>query len=285
MNDNTNDNNISLKIAFVGGGNMAAALIAGLAGKLTPGECIHVIDPNVDALARLHGQFGVTTATQAGAALTYADVIVLAVKPQSMRDVAAQILPHLQAGKSPLVLSIAAGIRAVDLSRWLGGYGAIVRCMPNTPALIGMGITGMVASGGVSAAQKEAADAILKAVGGTVWLDNEELIDPVTAISGSGPAYVFYFIEAMQQAASELGLTAEQGTQLALATFTGAAQLAAQSSEPVALLRERVTSKGGTTHAALRSMEASGIKQSIVDAIKAAAARGKEMGEQLGAVE
>jgi pyrroline-5-carboxylate reductase len=168
------------------------------------------------------------------------------------------------------------------LSRWLGGYAAIVRTMPNTPALIGQGITGMVAAGGVSAAQREAADAIMKAVGGTVWLDDEALIDPVTAVSGSGPAYVFYFIEAMQQAALEMGLNAEQGRQLALATFTGAAQLAAQSDEPVSVLRERVTSKGGTTYAALTSMEESGVKQAIITAMKAAAARGRQLGDELG---
>jgi pyrroline-5-carboxylate reductase len=190
-----------------------------------------------------------------------------------------------QAGRTPLLLSIAAGIRAADLSRWLGGYGAIVRTMPNTPALIGMGVTGMVASGGVSAQQRDAADQIMKAVGSTVWLDNEALIDPVTAVSGSGPAYVFYFIEAMQQAALEMGLTAEQGTQLAIATFTGAAQLAAQSPDPVSVLRERVTSKGGTTYAALTSMEEDGVKAAIVKALHAAAARGKELGEQLGSAE
>jgi pyrroline-5-carboxylate reductase len=157
--------------------------------------------------------------------------------------------------------------------------------MPNTPALIGMGITGMVAADGVSAAQKQAADDILRAVGPTVWLDDESKIDAVTAISGSGPAYVFYFIEAMQQAAGELGLSPEQGKQLALATFTGAAQLASRSTEPVSLLRERVTSKGGTTHAALTSMEMNGVKAAIVKAVKAAAARGKEMGDELGAAE
>ena len=271
-----------LNIAFVGGGNMAAALIAGLAGKLTLGGNIHVIDPHAPALEKLQAQFGVTTASAASDALRGVDVIVLAVKPQSMREVAAQLLPFLDGDKAPLVLSIAAGIRAADLSRWLGGYGAIVRCMPNTPALIGMGITGMVASSGVSEEQKKTADAILRAVGQTVWLDDEAKIDPVTAVSGSGPAYVFYFIEAMQQAAAELGLTPEQGTQLAIATFTGAAQLAANSSEPVSLLRERVTSKGGTTYAALTSMEESGVKAAIVKGIKAAAQRGREMGDELG---
>jgi pyrroline-5-carboxylate reductase len=197
-----------------------------------------------------------------------------------MRDVAVHVQSQL--ANQPLLLSIAAGIRGADLSRWLGGYGAIVRTMPNTPALIGQGITGMVAMAGVSAAQKDAADTIMRAVGQTVWLDEESLIDPVTAVSGSGPAYVFYFLEAMQQAAAEMGLSAEQGKALALATFTGAAQLAAQSDEPVDVLRQRVTSKGGTTHAAITSMEAAGVKQAIVEAMKAAAARGRELGEELG---
>ena len=269
-----------MKIAFIGGGNMATALIAGLVKELGAGAQVHVVDPNADALEKLASQFGASTATSVDAAVGDCDVVVLAVKPQQMRDVAAALAPQL--GKGPLVLSIAAGIRSVDLSRWLGGYGAIVRTMPNTPALIAQGITGMVAMAGVSAAQKEAADSILRAVGKTVWLDSEDAIDPVTAVSGSGPAYVFFFLEAMQQAAVEMGLSAEQGRELAMATFTGAAQLAAQSSEPAEVLRQRVTSKGGTTYAAITSMEASGVKQAIVDAMKAAAARGRELGEELG---
>jgi len=268
-----------LNIAFIGGGNMATALIGGLAGKLTAGANIHVIDLNPQALETLQQQFGVTAAPQIDAAVARSDVIVLAVKPQQMKNVVRQLQPYLD---RQLVLSIAAGIRAVDLSRWLSGHAAIVRTMPNTPALIGQGITGMVALAGVSAAQRAAADAIMRAVGATVWLNDEALIDPVTAVSGSGPAYVFYFIEAMQQAAQEMGLTLEQGTQLAVATFAGAAQLAAQSTEPVSLLRERVTSKGGTTHAALASMEASGVKEALVQAMKAAAARGRELGEEFG---
>ncbi|NGZ86090.1 pyrroline-5-carboxylate reductase [Duganella aceris] len=274
-----------MKIAFIGGGNMAAALIAGLANKLTPGADIHVVDPNADALARLHKQFGVTTANAIDAPVSAADVIVLAVKPQSMREVAAQLAPFVVAARQPLIVSIAAGIRGADLSRWLGGYGAIVRCMPNTPALIGLGVTGMVAMAGVGEQQRALADDILRAVGATVWLDDEAKIDAVTAVSGSGPAYVFYFIEAMQQAAAELGLSEEQGKQLALATFNGAAQLATRSVEPVSLLRERVTSKGGTTYAALTSMEVGGVKAAIVKAVHAAARRGKEMGDELGAAD
>jgi len=271
-----------MNIAFIGGGNMAAALIAGLAGKLVAGADIHVIDPNAAALARLHEQYGVSTGAVIGPEAVLADVLVLAVKPQQMREVAGALAPLLVRG-APLIVSIAAGIRSDVLSRWLGGYGALVRCMPNTPALIGQGITGMVAMAGVTAAQKAAADAVLAAVGKTVWLDDEDLIDPVTAVSGSGPAYVFYFIEALQQAAEELGLSREQGRELAIATFAGAAQLAAQSDEPVALLRERVTSKGGTTYAALTSMQDAGVREAIVAAVKAAAARGRALGVELGA--
>jgi len=268
-----------MKIAFIGGGNMASALIAGLAAHAS----IHVVDPDPEARARLASRHGVGTAAAIDAApeaLEAAEVVVLAVKPQQMREVAAALRPHL--GRRPLLLSIAAGIRIGALARWLGGYGAIVRAMPNTPALIGMGITGMVAGAGVDAASRAAADAVMRAVGPTVWLDDEALIDPVTAVSGSGPAYVFYFLEAMQQAAREMGLDAQQGRQLALATFTGAAQLAAQSDEPVEVLRQRVTSKGGTTHAAIKSMEAAGVKEAIVAAMKAAAERGRALGDELG---
>lgn len=276
-----------LKISFIGGGNMATALISGLAGKLTTGGQIHVVDPSADALQKLTQQFGVTTAQQIDAAVTASDVIVLAVKPQQMKMVAAALRPALQpapeSSRSPqLVLSIAAGIRAADLSRWLGGHGAIVRTMPNTPALIGKGITGMVALDGVSVAQRDTADAIMRAVGSTLWLDHENLIDAVTAVSGSGPAYVFYFMEAMQQAALQLGLNAEQAAALALATFGGASELAVQSPEPVSVLRQRVTSKGGTTYAALVSMDQNRVQQAIVDAIKAAAARSVALGDEFG---
>jgi len=269
-----------MKIAFIGGGNMATALIAGLAKELGAGARVHVVDPNPEALDKMASQFGASTATAIDAAVASCEVVVLAVKPQQMREVAAALAPHLGAG--PLVLSIAAGICSADLARWLGGYGAIVRTMPNTPALIGMGITGMVATNGVSAAQRAAADSVMRAVGKTVWLDSEELIDPVTAVSGSGPAYVFYFLEAMQAAAVEMGLSAEQGKELALATFAGAAELAAQSPESLEVLRQRVTSKGGTTYAAITSMEASGVKPAIIEAMKAAAARGRALGEELG---
>jgi pyrroline-5-carboxylate reductase len=268
----------SLTISFIGGGNMATALIGGLAGKLTAAANLHVVEINPQARGKLEA-LGVRTSAAIDATVADSDVIILAVKPQQMREVAAELKPHVS---TQLVLSIAAGIRAVDLSRWLGGHAAIVRTMPNTPALIGRGITGMVAMPGVTAAQRADADAILRAVGTTVWLDDEALIDPVTALSGSGPAYVFYFIEAMQQAGVQLGLTAAQASELAIATFAGAAHLAADATDPVSVLRERVTSKGGTTYAALTSMQESGVAASIVRAIEAAAARGRELGEEFG---
>lgn len=268
-----------MRIVFIGGGNMATALIAGLVRGNQAAGTIHVIDPQPQQRERLAQQYGVTTAETIDGQVAGSEVIVLAVKPQQLRDVAAQLAPHL---KNQLVLTIAAGIRMADLSRWLGGHAAIVRCMPNTPALIGMGVTGMVAQAGANGAQREAAETILRAVGEVVWIAREEQIDAVTAVSGSGPAYVFYFIEAMQEAAVALGLTPEQGKALALATFTGAAQLAAQSDEPVEVLRERVTSKGGTTHAAIVSMQADGVKEAIGRAMQAAANRGRELGDELG---
>lgn len=268
-----------LKIDFIGGGNMATALISGLIGQLTDAASLHVIDPNAEARTKLEQRFGVGTSAQIDDSVANADVIVLAVKPQQMKTVITMLRGQLQ---HQLVLSIAAGIRATDLARWLGDYQAIVRCMPNTPALIGKGVSGLFALAGVNPQQRQSAEAILTAVGATVWLTDEAQIDAVTALSGSGPAYVFYFLEAMQQAALELGLSAQQGATLAMATFAGATQLAVQADEPLALLRQRVTSKGGTTYAALNSMETSQVRGAIVQAIHAAAARSRELGEEFG---
>ena len=270
-----------VRIAFIGGGNMATALVGGLCEtrQVCQPEDIHVVDLNAESLRSLAQRFGVKTGLQIDEAVGHADVILLCVKPQQMREVAQQLAPHLT---SQLVLSIAAGIRYGDLSRWLNNYTCIVRSMPNMPALINNGITGLVAGPGVNAAQRALADAILSAVGTTLWLDDEAMLDPLTAVSGSGPAYVFYFIEAMQRAAEQMGFTPEQGRQLSLATFVGAAQLAAQSDEAAAVLRQRVTSKGVTTHAAITSMEASGVSEAIVKALEAAAQRGKELGDEFG---
>ena len=269
-----------MKITFIGGGNMAAALIGGLIGKGHVPAGIRVVELQADARARLAAQFGVACVDSVAAAAPLGEVVVLAVKPQQMR-VAAQALGARLAQE--LVITIAAGIRLVDLSRWLGGYAVLVRCMPNTPALIGAGISGLYAGAEVGAEQRAMAEAILGAVGATLWVQDESLLDPVTAISGSGPAYVFYFIEALQQAAQEMGFSATDARKLAVETFLGTARLAAQSTEEVAALRERVTSKGGTTERALASMEADRVRNLIVRALHAANQRAHELGEQLGA--
>ena len=205
-------------------------------------------------------------------------VIVYAVKPQQLREVASQTAV-LQAGQ--LLISIAAGVRAGDIARWTGNL-AVVRAMPNTPALIGSGMTGLYALPGVSATQRVQAQDILAAVGETLWLDAEGMLDAVTAISGSGPAYVFYFIEALQQAAVELGLNAQDARRLSLATFLGASKLAANSSEDASVLRARVTSKNGTTDRALASLSQNNVAAHIAQAAHAAAARASEMGDELG---
>lgn len=268
-----------LKTGFIGGGNMASALIGGMAGIVTPGSQIHVVDPNPDALSNLANRFGVTTSTAIDERLAKCDVLVLAVKPQQIQEAAKSLAPLVS---HQLILSVAAGIRTTDLSRWMQGYGNIIRTMPNTPSLIGQGVTGLFAMDAVTAEQKQRAEAIMQAVGITLWVDNENLLDAVTAISGSGPAYVFYFIEALQQAGQVLGLNEEQASRLAIATFQGACALAVKSAEPVSVLRERVTSPGGTTFAALSVMEKDGLKKCIITAANAAAARSTELGDEFG---
>ena len=269
-----------MKIVFLGGGNMANALIGGMLKQGFVAADIHVIDPGAEARAKLSESYSVNCYASAAEAPAAPDVLLLAVKPQQMKEAVAPLVGRLG---NAVVVSIAAGLDMAALSRWLGGHRKIVRCMPNTPALIGAGITGLCALPEVNAAEREAADRVLRAVGTTVWIADEAQMDGVTALSGSGPAYVFLFIEAMQQAAADLGFTAEQGRQLAIETVQGAAALAAQSSEPASILRERVTSKGGTTEAALNKMAEMGVKQGIVAGIKAAQARGQELGKILGA--
>lgn len=269
-----------MKIVFLGGGNMANALIGGMVKQGFSAADIHVIDPGAEALAKLASAYGVNCHASADAAPDSPDVLILAVKPQQMKGAVAPLVGKL--GKA-LIISIAAGLDMTALSRWLGGHRQIVRCMPNTPALIGAGITGLCALPEVSTDQRAVADRVLRAVGTTVWIDDEAKIDGVTAISGSGPAYVFLFIEALQQAAADLGFTPEQGRQLAIETVQGAAALAAQSTEQASILRERVTSKGGTTAAALNIMAERGVKEGIVAGCMAAAARGQELGKILGA--
>jgi len=268
-----------MKIAFIGGGNMASALIGGLLRRGTATTDIAAVEIDADARSRLAQQFGIQTYAAPVAELAEFDALLLAVKPQVMRTVAQALSPYLS---RQLVISIAAGIRASDLSRWLSGYRQLVRAMPNTPALIGMGVTGMTALPEVDANARALASQVLAAVGEIVWCDSEADIDTVTAISGSGPAYVFYFIEALQRAAAHMGLDHAQARALAVSTFTGAAQLAAQSDEALATLRQRVTSKGGTTAAALASFEADAIGDAIVRGALAAQHRSQELGLELG---
>jgi len=267
-----------MKIAFIGGGNMARALIGGLLAQGWQATDIVVVELDADKRQQLHTEFGVAVSDQLPAA-AQADIVVLAIKPQQLRDLAI-FLGSLLRGQ--LIVSIAAGIRSADLIRWLGGYDAVIRVMPNTPAQIRCGVSALYAAPGVSAAQRTQAQDILNAVGSTVWLDDETQMDAVTAVSGSGPAYVFYFIEAMQQAATELGLSPQQARDLSLQTFLGASQLALQSADTPDVLRAQVTSKGGTTERALLSMENAGIKNAIAQALHAAAERSREMGDQLG---
>lgn len=269
-----------MSITFIGGGNMANAIIGGLLKTgCASAPSMQVVDPSADARERLAQQYQVATFEAISDAAVACDSIVLAVKPQQMREVATSLRPLL--GRQ-LVISIAAGIRAADLARWLGGYPKIARAMPNTPALVGAGCAGLYAMPGVNADERSRVAAILDAVGTTLWVEREEQLDAVTALSGSGPAYVFYFIEALQQAGVEMGFGADVARRLALETVAGAAKLANASAEEVATLRARVTSKAGTTERALQSMEADRVKSRIVKAVRAAEQRSRELGDELG---
>ncbi|MFL9709129.1 pyrroline-5-carboxylate reductase [Methylobacillus sp. Pita1] len=267
-----------MKISFIGGGNMARAIIGGLKQKGHNMATISVIELDAARREQLTEEFGIH-ATEHLPSVANSDIIVLAVKPQQLRDLAIFLASFLN---QQLVISIAAGITCAALSRWLNGYRAIVRVMPNTPAQIQAGISGLYAADGVSIEQREQADLLLSAAGSTLWVDDEGKIDAVTAISGSGPAYVFYFIEALEQAALDLGFAPDQARALSLQTFLGASRLASQSDTPAAALRAQVTSKGGTTERAILSMEQANIKQAIIQAAHAAAERARELGEQLG---
>ncbi|MCR4299483.1 MAG: pyrroline-5-carboxylate reductase [Gallionella sp.] len=267
-----------MNVCFIGGGNMATALIGGLLGKGLAAGQISVVEINEENRARLQRDFAVRAVDNLAEGAAGSDIIVFAVKPQQLRDAAQQAAPLLN---GQLLISIAAGIRAVDLARWSGSQ-AVVRVMPNTPALIRSGMSGLYALPEVSVAQREQAQNVLAAVGETLWLQDETMLDAVTAISGSGPAYVFYFIEALQQAAHELGFNAAEARRLSLATFVGASKLAATSEEDVSVLRARVTSKNGTTERALLSMAAHRVAEHIAQAAHAAADRAKEMGDELG---
>jgi len=269
------------RIAFIGGGNMAGAILDGLIRGGLPARQISVVEPLAAARDKLAQTHGVATHARAGAGdfLRAADLIVWAVKPQHFREAAAPVAPH--AGGA-LHLSIMAGIRSADLAAAIGSA-RIVRAMPNTPALIGQGMTGLYAAPGVQAADRARAEAVIRAVGDALWVAQEPLLDAVTALSGSGPAYVFYVLEAMQTAGVQLGLAPAQARQLAEATFAGSAALARQSDEPLAILRERVTSKGGTTHAALTALDSANVQPAFIRALHAAAVRARELGDEFGA--
>ncbi|MBV8030142.1 MAG: pyrroline-5-carboxylate reductase [Betaproteobacteria bacterium] len=268
-----------MKIAFLGGGNMASALVGGLIARGFDKNAISVIEMSPSARERLAEKFSVRVSTAPDAATQGAEVLVLAVKPQDMQSGLASMAGNVR-GK--LVISVAAGITIDALSRWLEGHRKIVRCMPNTPALIAAGITGLFAPSDVEPSEKQKAETILRAVGEVVWVPEERLLDPVTAVSASGPAYVFWFIEQLAASAVALGIPEAEAKKLALHTVLGAARLAASSERSPSELREQVTSKGGTTEAALRVFDEEKMAQRFRRAIEAASRRAEEMGAMLG---
>ena len=265
-------------IAFIGGGNMASAIIGGLLRRGTPASQITVVEPFVDTSARLQKDFGVTVLAEAGPALAQAQLVVWAVKPQVFKEAAAAVATHT---RQALHLSVAAGIRTDSICTWLT-TDRVVRTMPNTPALVGQGMTALFACPGVSATERVQVEQVIATTGQYLWVEQESHLDAVTALSGSGPAYVFFFLEAMTEAGTGMGLSQEQAYRLAVATFSGASSLAAASSEPPEVLRQRVTSKGGTTYAAISAMESAGIKPAFVKAMQAAEQRARELGDEFG---
>jgi pyrroline-5-carboxylate reductase len=269
-----------VNIAFVGGGNMARSLIGGLLARGWRAQQIVVADPLPAQLESLRAQYAVQVTDDNAVAARDADVIVLAVKPQEMRR-AAQGIRTVIADKQPLVISVAAGIRASDIQRWLPGT-AIVRAMPNRPALQGCGMTGLYAAADVSTERRELAEQILAAVGATLWLEREQHMDVVTAVSGSGPAYFFLLIEMLEQAAVAQGLSPQASRRLAIETAYGSGAMARAADESPAVLRQQVTSKGGTTDAALRVLEERGIRAAFDVAIAAATRRAAELADEFG---
>jgi pyrroline-5-carboxylate reductase len=268
-------------LAFIGGGNMASSLVGGLIADGWDPASIRVADTSAQQLERLSQRFPVTTTTDNRAAIAQADVIVLAVKPQSMQAVAQQLADDINQQQA-LVISIAAGIRASTLRTWLGADTAIVRTMPNTPAMVQSGATALFANPAVNEEQRSIAESILRAVGVAIWVDDEALMDAVTALSGSGPAYFFLFMEALQKAGCELGLPARTAHLLTLQTAFGAAKMALESTEDAATLRRRVTSPGGTTERAISVLQDGGFEALVSKALQSAAARSRELADQFG---
>ena len=269
------------RISFVGGGNMAASLIGGLISNGYPADNITVSDLDEAKLQFLANKFGINATLDSEQMSAESDVLVLAVKPQHMQSVAVQIKSSVQRAK-PLVVSIAAGIREGSIEAWLGGSVAVVRCMPNTPALVKAGATGLHANRFVSESQKDQTESLLRAVGVTVWVKDESDLDAVTALSGSGPAYFFLVMEALEQAAIEAGLDQKTAQLLTQETALGAAKIALASSESAATLRRQVTSPGGTTEKAIGVMESRGLPDILRDAVMAAKQRSVELSDELG---
>jgi len=272
-----------MNITFVGGGNMATALIGRMIGKGADARDFRVVEPHAAAQQKLAARFpgiGLFGEPTAGA-IEGADVVVMAVKPQQMRMAAEALAPFV--ASVAVVLTIAAGTRAVDLARWLGGFDRIVRAMPNTPALVGAGISGAFAGPAVDVHRRALAAHVIEAAGAVVWVEREEMLDAVTGVSGSGPAYVFYFLEALEEAARAVGFGQEDARHLAYQTFAGALQLAQSTDLEPATLRAQVTSKGGTTERGIGVLEGEGVKATIVAAVRAAAERARELGDTLGA--
>ncbi len=265
-------------IGFIGGGNMASAILGGLIRQGAPATAFEVVEPFAEARERLAQDFGITASAEAGTALARCEVLVWAVKPQAFAEAAQPVQAH--AGRA-LHLSVAAGIPSDSIARWLGSE-RIVRAMPNTPALVGQGMTGLFARDAVDPKDRTLVEKVLAPTGELLWVEPESALDAVTALSGSGPAYVFYFIEAMAEAGVEMGLTPAQAHKLAVGTFVGAAALARSATEPPAVLRQRVTSKGGTTHAAITSLQAAEVAARFKDAMRAAQKRAAELGEEFG---
>jgi pyrroline-5-carboxylate reductase len=266
-------------ITFIGGGNMASAIVGGLVRQGHPASTLQIVEPWDEQRAKLAQQVpGVSVLPAAGPALKPSGLVVWAVKPQTFKEAALASAPHL---KDALHLSVAAGITSESMAGWLQTQ-RIVRAMPNTPALVGLGMTGLFARVGASDADRALVEAVVKTTGDLVWVAQETQLDAVTALSGSGPAYVFYFLEAMRDAGARMGLPPEVAYQLAVGTFVGAATLAQRSDDPPQTLRERVTSKGGTTYAALTSLDAAGVKTKFEEALFAAQKRAEELGLEFG---
>jgi pyrroline-5-carboxylate reductase len=267
-------------IAFIGGGNMARGLVGGLTARGVPSDRIVVADPLPAQLDALRTGYGVRVTSDNKAAVRDADIVVLAVKPQELRGVVTSIESELRS-RSPLVISVAAGVRSTAIQQWTGGL-PVVRCMPNRPALQGHGITALYATPDVDAEQRRIAEELMAAVGSTFWLKLESDMDVVTAVSGSGPAYFFLLIEMLEEAARSLGLPPDVSRKLATETAFGSGSMAREATESAAVLRQQVTSKGGTTEAALHHLEANGVRQLFMEAVAAAARRSAQLADELG---